>query len=317
MCLQDSSTSNITDKYVNAKCKYDFTVDKRQRKVSIATKEDIVDYCKSIVNTNFYGEVEPKERQKNASKQRTRKTSLFDMGFLSNEKSRKFSEDEILIFQVKKPTLTLGILLKNLHQSIQQQTDYQSMAEDHETQQCLRYIAEQRKSTKESTKECYNQLYEQFKIFLKIKEQTKGLQIECDVKSAYWGSRQQLRAGKVIADHVTLVEIDPIFGVLLHPSAGQYENREPYLNRYQNESEFQYPTACDVSNLPISYHYVMQDAFSYLKEKHNVGPCSNYLDEYALFHSNNLSGNMLAIIFWERLLNRIIEEEIYIEIKKL
>lgn len=97
MCLQDSSTSNITDKYVNGKCMYDFTVDKRQRKVSIATKEDIVDYCKSIVNTNFYGEVEPKERQKNENKQRTRKTSLFDMGFLTNEKSRKFSEDEILV----------------------------------------------------------------------------------------------------------------------------------------------------------------------------------------------------------------------------
>lgn len=75
---------------------------------------------------------------------------------------------------MKKPTLTLGVLLKNLHQSLQQQTDFQSMADDGEMQQCLRYIAEQRKNKKESPEECYNQLYDQFKIFLKIKEQTKG-----------------------------------------------------------------------------------------------------------------------------------------------
>ena len=38
----------------------------------------------------------------------------------------------------------------------------------------------------------------------------------------FWGSRQQLLAGKVIADYVDPdgVPLDPIFGVLLQPTAG-------------------------------------------------------------------------------------------------
>ena len=35
----------------------------------------------------------------------------------------------------------------------------------------------------------------------------------------YWGTKQQLRCGEIIAD--TLGALDPVFGVLLHP-AGQY-----------------------------------------------------------------------------------------------
>ena len=40
----------------------------------------------------------------------------------------------------------------------------------------------------------------------------------------YWGSRQQLLAGKVIADWVDRENgpLDPIFGVLLNPTAGTY-----------------------------------------------------------------------------------------------
>ena len=39
----------------------------------------------------------------------------------------------------------------------------------------------------------------------------------------YWGSRQQLMAGKVIADWVDKENgpLDPIFGVLLQPNAGE------------------------------------------------------------------------------------------------
>ena len=38
----------------------------------------------------------------------------------------------------------------------------------------------------------------------------------------FWGTRQQLRAGKVIADWVDPINgpIDPVFGVLLCPTAG-------------------------------------------------------------------------------------------------
>ena len=40
----------------------------------------------------------------------------------------------------------------------------------------------------------------------------------------YWGSRQQLLAGKVIADWVDCKNgpLDPIFGVLLQPTAGTF-----------------------------------------------------------------------------------------------
>jgi len=39
----------------------------------------------------------------------------------------------------------------------------------------------------------------------------------------YWGTRQQLRAGKVIADWIDPLygPLDPIFGVLLCPTAGE------------------------------------------------------------------------------------------------
>lgn len=44
-----------------------------------------------------------------------------------------------------------------------------------------------------------------------------------NVGENYWGSRQQLRAGKVIADHIDIQNgaLDPIYGVLLCPSAGK------------------------------------------------------------------------------------------------
>ena len=40
----------------------------------------------------------------------------------------------------------------------------------------------------------------------------------------YWGSRQQLLGGKVIADWVDRDNgpLDPLFGVLLNPTAGTY-----------------------------------------------------------------------------------------------
>ena len=40
----------------------------------------------------------------------------------------------------------------------------------------------------------------------------------------YWGTRQQLRAGKIIADWIDPVygPLDPIFGVLLCPTAGKH-----------------------------------------------------------------------------------------------
>ena len=41
--------------------------------------------------------------------------------------------------------------------------------------------------------------------------------------SSYWGSRQQLMAGKVIADWVDRENgaLDPVFGILLQPTAGK------------------------------------------------------------------------------------------------
>lgn len=42
--------------------------------------------------------------------------------------------------------------------------------------------------------------------------------------SNYWGTRQQLLAGKIIADYIDpdYGPLDPIFGVLLCPVAGEY-----------------------------------------------------------------------------------------------
>ena len=43
----------------------------------------------------------------------------------------------------------------------------------------------------------------------------------------YWGTRQQLRAGKVIADWIDKRHgnLDPIFGILLSPTAGIVSSR--------------------------------------------------------------------------------------------
>ena len=50
----------------------------------------------------------------------------------------------------------------------------------------------------------------------------------------YWGTRQQLRAGKVIADWIDPLNgpLDPVFGVLLCPTAGDYFFLGYFLKEY-------------------------------------------------------------------------------------
>ena len=105
--------------------------------------------------------------------------------------------------------------------------------------------------------------------------------------------------------------MDPIFGVLLCPFAGQ-----KIINLAENS---QY-SGWDNNDLPASYHAVMYDSFGYLKEFHGIGPGSDYLEEYSLFHSYTLTDNRdtlsesTGLLFWQRTLKRLEEEEIRVDI---
>ena len=88
--------------------------------------------------------------------------------------------------------------------------------------------------------------------------------------NSFWGSRQQMLSGKVIADWIDRKNgpLDPIFGVLLQPTTGRAGPADAGLF---NQIVF------DNNTSPLAYHSAVQDAFGYLKTDHNVGPGSDYM----------------------------------------
>ena len=101
-------------------------------------------------------------------------------------------------------------------------------------------------------------------------------------------------SGKVIADWIDRKNgpLDPIFGVLLNPSAGRVGKGDScFLHHFLYDEDGKY-----------AYHSAVHDAFGYLKDIHNEGPGYNYINQSILTSKNALSGQVYGIKFWEEVL---------------
>ena len=114
----------------------------------------------------------------------------------------------------------------------------------------------------------------------------------------FWGTRQQLLAGKVIADWLSednKPPMDPIFGVLLNPTAGRVgpgDSGWVHNLLYDNFGEW-------------SHHSAVHDAFGYLFTFHNIGPGYNYMYNSFLKTNNALAGQISGIDFWKKYMKEV------------
>ena len=113
----------------------------------------------------------------------------------------------------------------------------------------------------------------------------------------YWGSWQQLMSGKVIADWIdrNSEPMDPIFGVLLHPTTGRAGPGDSCIFHhflYDHGGKY-------------AYHSAVHDAFGYLLDQHNVGPGYNYLNLEPLKTTNKLAGQLSGVYFFKKALKKM------------
>lgn len=113
----------------------------------------------------------------------------------------------------------------------------------------------------------------------------------------YWGTKQQLRCGEIIAD--TLGGLDPVYGVLLHPAGGKTELANP------NNKQFRITGKEKEEIEAILYHTATHDACGYLSEYHKIGPGYNYLGTMLTVFPTCIpqSGRLAALMFWKKLIN--------------
>ena len=110
----------------------------------------------------------------------------------------------------------------------------------------------------------------------------------------FWGSRQQLLSGKVIADWVDPEHgpLDPVFGVLLQPTAGR---AGPGDAGWFHQVMFD-------GNGPCAYHSAVHDAFGYLKTDHGTGPGYDYMRNSRFRDSRPVAGQIGGLKFWKKVL---------------
>ncbi|XP_057290028.1 uncharacterized protein LOC130612692 [Hydractinia symbiolongicarpus] len=151
-------------------------------------------------------------------------------------------------------------------------------------------LAALRKRTMETFEECLSRLEIDGKRFLKIYKCRKVLSGVL-TEDKYWGCRQQLLSGKVIADWVdtTAGPMDPIFGVLLNPTAGLVGPGNSFLHQLFFD--------CDGT---FAYHSAVHDGFGYLKLYHDIGPGYDYLSKNWLCDNNMMAGQISGICFWSK-----------------
>ncbi|XP_032237856.2 uncharacterized protein LOC116618386 [Nematostella vectensis] len=116
---------------------------------------------------------------------------------------------------------------------------------------------------------------------------------------AFWGSRQQLRSGKIVGD--MLSGLDPVFGVLLNPTGGRIgrgDSEKLHKLLYKDEES-------------VAYHSAVHDAFGYLYQYHGLGPGYDYLrSKWTLFKRESpLSGHTSGLKYWKRVLRDAREGE--------
>ncbi|XP_065654386.1 uncharacterized protein LOC124814843 [Hydra vulgaris] len=144
-----------------------------------------------------------------------------------------------------------------------------------------------------------NRFIKDSEMFFQIYQSRSG-DIEPLLDKSYWGSRQQLLSGKVIADFVAehYGSLDPVFGVLLNPTTGRVGPGDGGLMHnilFDNDG----PWAC---------HTAVHDAFGYLKTFHNIGPGYNYLGGISAFETEHcMAGQSCGLLFWKETLIKVKE----------
>jgi len=110
----------------------------------------------------------------------------------------------------------------------------------------------------------------------------------------FWGTRQQLRSGKVVGD--MLGGIDPVFGSMLNPTGGRIgkgDSKTLHNMLYKKDD-------------PLAYHAAVHDAFGYLIQHHGKGPGYNYLNtKWTFFRKESpMSCQAAGVKFWKKALKR-------------
>ncbi|XP_057304186.1 uncharacterized protein LOC130641407 [Hydractinia symbiolongicarpus] len=206
--------------------------------------------------------------------------------------------------------LNLGTLLKMLDKYIRSFEDPQNFdgtGEDYID--LLKLIANRRRRFPgESPKKCFNRLLKHSKQFVTVYRSRAAdhnmKESESLSDDSYWGTRQQLLGGKIIADWVDASygggPLDPIFGVMLNPTVGKVgPGNGSIIHRWLFDND-----GC------MAYHAAVHDGFGYLKNFHDKGPGYDYLERnYLLSNLNPLAGQRTGICFWKTLLKEEKERE--------
>lgn len=192
-----------------------------------------------------------------------------------------------------KTKLNLGFYLKLLDRVIRETEPVNFTGDDEEYTQLINMVAVRRKRKGETTKECFERLQRENERFVKV-YRARGKKSEKMNTKKYWGTRQQLLAGKVIADWVDVEggPLDPIFGVLLQPNAGRVGPGDTGLIH----------KALFDQTGHMAYHSAAHDGFGYLYITHSVGPGYDYLDREVLDNGNCMAGQFTGIEFWVKVL---------------
>lgn len=215
-------------------------------------------------------------------------------GQTSSIKKGSHSDEE----DTSKKSVTLKNYLKIADRFVRQfdtLTDFTGEEEEYKT--LLRLIAMRRfHMNEESVDACYQRLLKDSKRFVEIYHK-RGVKSEVLETNTYWGCRQQMLAGKVIADWVDRENgpLDPIFGVLLQPTAGRVG---------PGDTGFMHNILFDDRG-HMAYHSAVHDAFGYLFNNHSTGPGYDYLNGSILGKGNPMAGQLDGISFWSHVIRDI------------
>uniref|UniRef100_A0A7M5XMM5 Uncharacterized protein n=2 Tax=Clytia hemisphaerica TaxID=252671 RepID=A0A7M5XMM5_9CNID len=164
------------------------------------------------------------------------------------------------------PKTQLGHILNRLDQEIRKADLPSHLELTDEIKTLLQEVAEMRVRTQdnESVEHCYGRLLKDVKEFVKVYRK-RGVPSEVleQKHSYYWGTRQQLLFGKVVADwlpeHIKskTSPMDPIFGTLLNPTGGRVG---------PGDSGWMHDTLFDDLG-PFAYHSAVHDGFWIFENK--------------------------------------------------
>jgi len=233
--------------------------------IPITQHTDIKEYCKSMLCLEFYGQTTTQSGQ--------------DTDHASTKK-----------------VLNLGLYLSLIDKLLHEHEPKNFPEEDEEYIHLLKLISVKRRKENETSEKCFRRLKrESFRFFKAYKE--RGVASEECNHEGYWGTRQQLLAGKVIADWLDVNNgpIDAIFGVLLNPTAGRVG---------PGDTGWIHNILFDDTGY-MAYHSAVHDGFGYLKTNHNVGPGYDYLGKHYIDASNCMAGQISGINFWREVVDDV------------